>query len=306
MPVHPSGEQYEISLGDQKAVVVEVGGGVRAYSVGGRDVLQPYDLDQMCDGAHGQPLIPWPNRLGGGTYSWDGQDYQVALTEPEKDNAIHGFLRWRNWRCLEHEASRVVMGTLLHPLKGYPFALDVAVAYELTDDGLTVTTTAWNVGSQDLPYADGQHPYLSPGGEGSTVDDCTLTLDASTRIDTDPKRQLPTGRVPVEGTEYDFRGGRSLSGLECDFAFTDLARDSEGKAWLRLRGADGRTVAAWVDQAYPYLEVYTADTLAPDRRRRGLGCEPMTAPPNALQSGDDVIRLQPGARVTSTWGVHLE
>ena len=38
-PIQPSGEQLEIEAGDQRAVVVEVGGGLRAYSVGGRDVL---------------------------------------------------------------------------------------------------------------------------------------------------------------------------------------------------------------------------------------------------------------------------
>ena len=102
MDQRPSGTQFEIVHGEQHAVIVEVGGGVRAYDVGGVDVLQPYAVDQMCDGAHGAPLIPWPNRLGDGRYRFDGNDYQVALTEPEKQNAIHGFLRWRPWSCREN------------------------------------------------------------------------------------------------------------------------------------------------------------------------------------------------------------
>ena len=83
------------------------------------------------------------------------------------------------------------MGTTIHPLEGYPFALEVSVAYELGEAGLTVTTTATNVGEQACPFASGQHPYLSPGT--GLIDDCSLELDAQTRILTDAERQLPTG-----------------------------------------------------------------------------------------------------------------
>src|SRR5207237_9874776 len=147
----PSGEEYGIAHGDQQATIVEVGGGVREYSRGGRAVLDPYDVASMCDGAHGTPLIPWPNRLADGRYRFDGRDYQVALTEPAKGNAIHGFLRWRPWRATRHEADRVVMAATLFPCTGYPFLLDVSVDYRLGDDGLTATTTATNSGDRPCP-----------------------------------------------------------------------------------------------------------------------------------------------------------
>jgi len=159
----PSGEQYGIAHGDQRATIVEVGGGVREYSQGRRPVLDPYEAASMCDGAHGTPLIPWPNRLADGRYRFDGRDYQVALTEPAKHNAIHGFLRWRSWRAIRHDPDRVVMATTLFPQTGYPFLLDVAVDYRLTGDGLVVTTMATNAGDRACPYGCGQHPYLSPG-----------------------------------------------------------------------------------------------------------------------------------------------
>ncbi len=303
MTTLPSGEQYEISFGNQRATIVEVGGGIRAYSDDGRDVLQPYDADAQCDGAHGAPLIPWPNRLADGRYSFDGNDYQVALTEPEKNNAIHGFLRWRSWLPADRGESQISMTTTLHPMTGYPFTLAVQVDYALGEDGLRVTTTATNVGSTALPYGCGQHPYLSPGS--GLVDDCTIQLDASTRVDTDDERQLPTGTEPVEGTEFDFRAPRPLGGLKIDYAFSDLIRDNDNLAWLRLTGTDDRIAEIWVDEAYPLLELYTADTLAKDRRRTGLGAEPMTCPPNALQSGESVIRLEPGQSSTATWGARL-
>jgi aldose 1-epimerase len=303
MTVAPSGEQFELRDGEQRATVVEVGGAIREYYAGERAVLDSFPLGKMADGAHGTPLIPWPNRLAGGAYEWDGQKQQTALTEPEKRNAIHGLVRWRNWRVTARETARVEMAIRIHPEKGYPFALDVAVAYELGDDGLAVTTTVTNVGEQACPYGSGQHPYLSPGH--GVIDDCALEFGAATRIDTDDERQLPAGRVSVEGTEYDFRQPRALGEFQMDYAFTDLIRDDDGRAWARLRGTDGATAELWVDEHYDFLEVFTGDSLAPGRARHGLGCEPMTCAPNAFNSGDGLVRLEPGDTHVARWGCRL-
>src|SRR3954468_6773557 len=119
----PSGEQFEIVHGEQRASIVEVGGGIRTYTHGERDVLDPYPLQQICDGAHGAVLMPWPNRLRDGAYGFDGSSHQLDLSEPEKRNAIHGLLRWVPWRALQRQADRVVMGSRLHPRPGYPFDL---------------------------------------------------------------------------------------------------------------------------------------------------------------------------------------
>lgn len=301
--VAPSGEQFEIRHGDQRAVIVEVGGGIRVYEVAGRPVLDPFPEDAMCDGAHGTVLIPWPNRLGDGRYRFDGVDYQVALNEPGKCNAIHGFVRWRPWDAVEHSEGRVTMATRLRPLQGYPFGIDVRVSYELGDDGLTVATTATNVGDKTCPYGCGQHPYLSPGS--GLIDDCTVRLVASTRLLTGNPRQLPEGCQPVDGTPYDFRLGKRLGDLKLDFPFTDLARDDRGRAWLSLSAPDGWSSQLWVDEHYPIVELFTGDSLAPHRRRRGLGSEPMTCPPDAFRTGELVMRLEPGQALTTSWGARL-
>jgi aldose 1-epimerase len=299
----PSGRQYELRSGEHHATIVEVGGGVRAYRIGDRDVLESYPREAMCDGAHGAPLIPWPNRLGDGRYRFDGVDYQVALTEPAKRNALHGFLRWRCWEAIERADDRVVMATRLMPLQGWPFALDLRVDYRLGPDGLTVATTATNIGDTACPYACGQHPYLSPGS--GLIDDCTLLLRGATRIVTDAERRLPTGREAVAGTRFDFTTPRALGPLAIDYAYTDLDRGADDRAWVGLTGTDGATASLWVDPAYPLLEIFTGDTLGPGRCRTGLGTEPMTCPPNGLQSGELVIRLEPGESTTATWGALL-
>jgi aldose 1-epimerase len=304
MTVFPSGEQFEIRHGSQRATIVEVGAGIREYEVDGRPVLDPYPAEAMCDGAHGAPLIPWPNRLGDGRYSFDGQDYQLPITEPEHGNAIHGLLRWRNWRPVERSEAHIVMGITLYPQPGWPFALEISVSYGLVDGGLSVQTSARNSGGGPCPFGSGQHPYLSPGA-GATLDQCTLSFAADTRILTDPDRQLPSGSEPVPGGEFDFHSERLIGTLQIDDPFTDLARDAEGRAWVRLLGSDGRTVELWADASYPVIQLYTGDTLARGRRRQGMAAEPMTCPPNALASGERIVRLEPGESHVSRWGVGL-
>jgi aldose 1-epimerase len=302
--VRPSGEQFEIRFEDQRATIVEVGGGVREYVHGAREVLEPYPIDAICDGAHGAPLIPWPNRVADGRYRFDGASYRLALTEPGKGNAIHGLLRWRNWVAAERSSERVMMATRLHPSDTWPFTLDVSVDYALGFDGLTVTTRVRNIGPGPCPYGSGQHPYLSPG-PGAKVDDCTLHLEADTVILTDAERQVPTGRASVGDAGFDFRAPWPIEAREIDHALTDLARDADGRARARLSCPDERVVELWVDEAYPLIQIYTGDTLAPERRRTAMAAEPMTCPPNALQSGDLLVRLEPGEEHLARWGARL-
>lgn len=302
LAVAPSGQQYEISRQDQAVTVVEVGGALRAYTVDGRDVLDGYRVDEMCTGARGQPLMPWPNRLEDGAYRFAGKDYQVPLSEPAARNAIHGFVRFANWTLSEHADDRVTLGHVLHPQPGYPFTLDVRNEYLLADGGLTVAMTATNLGVESLPFGYGAHPYVTVGTP--SIDTAVLELDAATWLPT-TERGLPTGRAPVAGTEHDFRTGRPIGQTKIDHAYTDLVRDKDGRARLRLSGPDGgRRVELWLDENFPYVELFTGDALPEQaRRRRGLGVEPMSCAPNAFRSGEGLRILAPGDTVTMTWGI---
>ena len=102
--IPPSGEQITITAGDQQAVIVEVGGGLRSYSVGGRELVDGYRADEMSSSGRGQVLIPWPNRLQDGSYEFDGRRHQLPLNEPERRNAIHGLVRWATWTAAERES----------------------------------------------------------------------------------------------------------------------------------------------------------------------------------------------------------
>jgi aldose 1-epimerase len=255
MVIPPSGEQYELAFGAQRATVVEVGGGLREYG----NVLDGYPADAMCRSGRGQVLAPWPNRLEGGAYEWDGVEHQLALTEPAAGNAIHGLVRWANWDAVEHEAARVVMEHVLHPQPGYPFTLRLRVDYRLDADGLTVRTTAENVGERACPFGVGHHPYIA----------------------------APTGRVDDLEVDGELLGSQKL----------DETRPMDAP-WRMQVGE----VTVWADEAWKHVQLFTGDS-KPDVARRSLAVEPMTCPPNAFRTGEDLIRLEPGETFAGSWGI---
>jgi aldose 1-epimerase len=298
--IAPSGEQIEIAADDQRAVVVEVGGGLRTYASGSRELIDGYGAEEMCSSAKGQVLIPWPNRLQEGSYEFDGRCHQLPLNEPERRNAIHGLVRWATWSAVVRQPHRVVMEHVLYPQPGYPFSLELSIEYALSDSGLHVRTTATNVGAVPCPFGSGAHPYLTLGT--AAIDRLILRVPGSTVLRSD-ERGIPTGAETVEGAEYDFRQPRPIGALALDNAFTDLDRDANGLAHVELRDPDqGKWVSLWVDENYPYLMVFSGDPL-PDVHRRSLAIEPMTCPPNAFRTGVGLIRLEPGSKITSTWGI---
>ncbi|HMD44989.1 MAG TPA: aldose 1-epimerase family protein [Acidimicrobiales bacterium] len=299
----PTGEQWVIGHGLQTAVVTEMGATLRAYSVGGDDVIDGFGPDDWSHSGRGQVLAPWPNRLGDGRYEFAGVRAQAPLNEPETGTAIHGLVRWLPWRLEAQSQNRVALVCPLRPTPGYPFSLDLSLEYRLGRSGLVVTAAASNPGDQTAPLGLGFHPYLCVGG--GAVDTAVLSLPATQRLVLD-ERGLPTGEVrPVAGTEYDFTTPRAVGPTRLDTAFTSLERDGDGRAWARLdQPANGRGVDLWVDDRFSYLMCFTGDSLDDVAlRRRSIAVEPMTCPPDALRSGKEVIVLGPGQEWSGSWGL---
>jgi len=299
----PTGQQWRIGHGDQEVVVCEVGATLRHYTVGPHAIIDGFGSDEWSHSGRGQVLAPWPNRLADGRYEFNGVRGQAALDEPERHNAIHGLVRWLPWTLQTRHQNQISLRVQLHPSPGYPFSLLLELEYHVGRDGLTVTTTAQAMEEGPIPFGLGFHPYLTAGPE--TIDGAILHVPAHHTLDVDD-RNLPTGeRTPVEGTERDFTTARFVGPTVLDTAFTTLDRDSDGRAWASLDAPDGTTGASlWVDPAFPYLMVYTGDTLGEvSRRRRAVAIEPMTCPPNALRTGTDVIALSEDQTWKATWGL---
>lgn len=297
----PSGVQYELHHGEQVVAVAEVGAGLRTYAAGSRSIIDGYSETQMCTGARGHTLIPWPNRIKSGKYEWEGTIRQLDLTEPAVDGAIHGLTRWAPWRLIGRGEDHASFGHVLYACPGWPWVLECRIDYTLEASGLSVRTTATNIGAGNCPYGTGAHPYLTVGT--AQIDVAHAHVPGSVYIPVDDVG-IPTGREPVENTRYDLRTEPMLGSREIDVTYTELQRDSDGLARVRLSMPGGPAVSLWADAAYPYLEIFTGDALSqPERRRTGLGVEPMTCAPNAFNSGDGLITLEPGQSHSASWGI---
>jgi aldose 1-epimerase len=299
---YPSGDQHPIGHGNQAAVAVEVGGGLREYRVDGFDVLDGYPAEAMATAARGAPLLPWPNRLRDGRYRFRGEEHQLPLSEPTQHNALHGLTRWCSWQQFEYAPDHVVLTHVLHPQPGYPFTLALSADYRLSAAGLRVALSGRNLGGQPAPFGAGQHPYIRV--DDTTIDSARLRAPAGLRFRTD-RRQIPVGDPePVRG-KYDLRRRPRIGKRVLDTAFTGLERDPDGLARVVMTGRE-RRVTVWMDSGFEHLMLFTGDTLAPDERRRGLGVEPMTCAPNAFQNGIGLRVLEPGEAFTASWGITVE
>ena len=298
-PSPPSGAQFEIGSGNQHVVVAEVGATLRSYQIDGHDVIDGFSIEETSAAGRGQVLAPWPNRLEDGTYEFDGRQGVAALDEPEHANAIHGLVRWLAWHPIARSADAVTLGCVVPEQPAFPWRIDLEVEYRVSPDGLEVTTVATTRADSTAPFGIGFHPYLTVGS--SRIDEALLTIPARRRLETD-RRGLPVGDASVIGTAYDFTDPKVIGGARLDTAFTELGMD-EGTATVRLE-SETRRVELWMADGFRYVMVYTGDTLEPvERRRRGIAIEPMTCPPNALRTGTDLIRLDPGSSWTSRWGI---
>ncbi|MEI4279868.1 alpha/beta hydrolase fold domain-containing protein [Klenkia terrae] len=268
------------------------GGGLRRLAVGDWDVLDGYPTGVVPKGRRGGLLLPWPNRLRDGAWSWDGADLQLDVTA--EGAAMHGLLSWQPFAVLARTQDTVTVGTVLEPRSGYPFRLAVAVDYRLEPDRLTVTVRVRNAGTHPAPFGVGMHPYLHVGSDADgAVGAADLDVPARTALDLDGG--LPTGGRHAFDGAVGTIGDRAL-----DDAVTDLVRDDDGWARVRLSGPAGALELA-VDRSWPWLQVYTGDTLPEGQRRRSLAVEPMTCPPNALADAADLVVLAPDATWSGTW-----
>lgn len=206
------------------------------------------------------------------------------------------------WEVSEQQASRASFTCTLNPQAGWPFTLDLRIDCELGPRGLSVRTSATNSGAMPCPYGAGAHPYLRLGPD--TIDGLRLRSPGSVRMILDDQG-IPVGSEPVDGTGYDFRAGKVIGSAELDTGYLNLDRDADGRAWVTLTDdSSGTAVGLWMDQEYRYLMLFTGDSLAdPARRRRGVGVEPMTCAPNALQTGEGLHVPAPGETFTSRWGI---
>jgi aldose 1-epimerase len=300
-----SGSRIDLEAGAYRASIASIGATLRLLQHEGRDLVVPFGLDELRPAYRGATLAPWPNRVVDGLYTFDGIDQVLALTEPARGHALHGLAAWLDFAVLERDASRVLLGATVEPQAGYPHRLELAVEYALdAEGGLRQSVTATNVSDTPAPYGTGPHPYLVAGP--GPVDEWMLTLPAAEVLTVTPDRLIPVAIADVaseDGGVFDFRSERLIADTFIDHAFRSLSRDSDGVATVTVRSPEGSATAMTFGPECGWVQVHTADNVDPSMHRAGLAVEPMTCPPDAFNSGTDLIVLAPNASTTAAWTI---
>ncbi|MDR2454930.1 MAG: aldose 1-epimerase family protein [Bifidobacteriaceae bacterium] len=297
-----SGAQHVIAAGPYRAEIASVGATLRRLAYQGRDLVVPFEAGQVRPHYRGAVLAPWPNRVIDGRYTARGARLQLPLSEPDRLHALHGLALWVGFGARTASGGGVVLEGVVEPQAGYPHRLALEVSY-MADavQGLTWSVAATNLGTQAAPYGCGPHPYLVAGP--GVLDSWALTLPAESFIEVEGPRLLPGAVRAVDGLAFDFRAGAVLGATRIDHCFGGIGFGADGRAVARLEDPSGTGVSISWDAACPWVQVHTADLPAPGPSRLGLAVEPMTCPPDAFNSGRDLVWLAPGETHRASWTI---
>lgn len=304
-----SGTQHTLREGAYEAVVASVGASLRSLTFEGRNLVVPFEADQVRPAYRGATLAPWPNRIVDGHYVFAGVERQVALTEPARNHALHGLATWLDYVATDEGADHVTLSATIEPQTGYPWRIIVETTFSVGADGLAQTVRATNASPDPAPWGTGPHPYLVAGA--GAVDDWTLDLPAEHVLTVTPDRLSPIALRPVDTDpdRFDFRSARRIGTVEIDHAYTALAQDANGSTTVRLTDAEGSGVEMVWDAACPWAQIHTADKgVGLDGHRTGLAVEPMTCAPDAFNAGaydfdTGLTILDPGESVQAAWRI---
>jgi aldose 1-epimerase len=251
-------------------------------------------------------LFPFPGRIGGAAFAFNGRQYELAPGDPF-GNAIHGFVYNRPWRAVEQSESRVagefqasVDDTSI--LKCWPSDFRIRVSYEVRGRELVSTVRYENVGDGPLPCGFGTHAYFRlPLAEGSLAAETIVT--APVEAVWEAQNMLPTGRRLPVAKNQRLESGLRLGEQTFDTYFTGLTAEADGKIRTRLADpASGRVVTQTFDRSFTQCIVYTP------AHREAICLEPYTSLPDFIRLGADghdtgMQVLEPGAAFETTIGI---
>ncbi len=268
---------------------VLAGFGFNCYSFQVTDQGQPIELlwaeegfetgEKRPSGSGTPILFPFPGRLPGMSFPWDGKSYPLE-SDGSRGNGIHGFVHNRPWRVVEQSESRVVgqfQASVDAPelLERWPADFRIQAAYEVSGQSLLCELTIDNPSEKSLPCGLGTHPYFRlPLGEGS-ADDCRVTIPATHQWTL--KDMLPTGErasmeQPIEATPF----GK----LTLDNVFTGLPFDDGRHTSTIAQNDSPRQLQIAFDGLFRECVVYTPP------HREAICIEPYTCCPAAANRAD--------------------
>ncbi len=226
-------------------------------------------------------LFPFPGRIGGAAYTFEGRDYKLEPGDAF-GNAIHGFVYNRPWRLVEQTANRAV-GEFQAAvddaiiLQQWPADFRIRVSYEVRGRELVSEIYYENPGTNRLPCGFATHAYfLLPLVERGVPEQTLVTVPASEVWEAE--QMLATGRKLPAGGDLNLAGGNPLAGRKFDTYFTHLHADADGKLRTKLTDpTSGRTLTQTFDESFKHCVVYTPG------HREAICIEPYTSMADALR-----------------------
>jgi galactose mutarotase-like enzyme len=252
----------------------------------------------------GIPLLhPWANRLARMGYSLGGRE--VTL-DPERSPVhldsnglpIHGLLAaLPDWEIVGQSpgngraalAARLDYGVHEQLIAAFPFPHELHVQAELVGDTLTVATIVLPTGDVSVPVSFGWHPYLRL--PGLPREDWVAELPVRRRAVLD-EQGLPTGEIEPVEIEPGPLGSRT---------YDDHYVELDSPVTFALEGG-GRRIEVEFGQGYPCTQVYAPVGVEPEPY---VCFEPMTAPVNALVSGQGLGLVRPGGSFRAEFRVRV-
>ena len=298
-----TGTPLILERGTVRAELGTVAALLRSLTVDGVALVEHTPADQPPAFGNGIVLVPWPNRVRDARWLLDDEPQLLDITEVARGGALHGLLRFTDYAVREQTQDAVTLGALIAPQHGWPFLVDTWVRYALESDGIAVTHGARNLSARPAPWAVGTHPFLRVGD----VPVEQLDADGARRDVLRGRRAAqPCRREPVT-PQTDLRTPRVVGELELDTAYGTLTHAAPAgrrgdSAWLDA--PDGSRTTLWQDLDWGYLQVFTTDSFPRDGvLGRAVAVEPMTAPPDALNSGQSLVWIEPDASWEGSWGL---
>lgn len=268
---------------DTRAGISALGASLVSLEVGGVDYCPEWDHTVGPSRYHGSVIAPWPNRVADGRYVLGDREFQLDINEVERQNALHGFSANKLWKLEKQTPESVECSLTCGGESGYPWVISLRVKYQVRAAGLNVTIVAENLSEQTAPFGCAFHPYFTlPGPRESWV----LRVPSRNVVEVDSARLLPIGISEVGHAEVPFRGHGSPDVKGLDHAFGGFESD------LRciLTNQSTSTVSVFADSCTPWLQVHAPDQTL--EYSQSLVLEPMSCPPDAFNSGQDVVFLE--------------
>lgn len=281
--------KVHISLNEVSAVISTEGAALIGLSVDNFNLIEPNTRDGLYAG---KILAPWPNRIKDGKYTFNKKDYQLPINEVSKNNSLHGLVANCHWEVILQDQSKVILQHLLNQPDIYPGKLQLQVSYEIIEQGVEISVLSENVGDISAPYGVSIHTYLVAGALVKNYE-LLLQLPSDQFLEVDAERLLPIKLQPVTGANFNFVSLKKISNLFIDHAFK---YSSDYPRSISLLNAEGQGAEVIFDEQSNWIQIHTADRDLRADSRMAVAIEPMTCPPDAFNSGIDLIVLEPGKK----------